>query len=340
MKKKAASVWLSVTALFVLSSSSLLACTSFAVYADRTFYGMNFDYDPSKDLMFCVTTMGDLKVFCMKLEWERDLFVPIAVMNSQGLFCNVQMVFPGVPGKISEDSDEMEMTELLEAAMMLSSCQDVASILHDHEMVTGMVSLHSLYADAYGDAMIVEVGQGDNLSTRIEGDFIVMTNFPCAEFAGEPYETVYGAGSDRYKTACRYLRDHAGAFDLEDGFSLLKSVVSHGTNASTRCSMLFDPGNNDVYLTLEGDFDKIWKISLLNETVETVRGFREHITMNIGEGVYLSELVAFESQPGSGPGGTVEPEAVPDSPFQRYVVLGLILVSAILVIGLGVKSRS
>lgn len=41
------------------------ACTSFAVFADRPLYGMNFDY-PDVELRFTLTRVGDRKVFVME----------------------------------------------------------------------------------------------------------------------------------------------------------------------------------------------------------------------------------------------------------------------------------
>jgi hypothetical protein len=334
-EKKIMKMCLSAVILLILSSGSLLACTSFAVYSDKIFYGMNFDYDPSRELKFCVDTIGDSKVFCMQLEWERDYFVPIVAMNTKGLFGNVQMVFPEVPKRASNGLDEIGMTELLDATTTRGSCQDVVAILDGHEIVMQTVSLHSLYADVNGDAMVVEAGPEDTAITRIDGNFIAMTNFPLFEFAGEPYDTVYGAGSDRYKTAYRYLMNNVEQFELEDGFTLLKSVVSHSTNAPTRCSMIFDPGSNEVYIALEGSFDKVWKISLENETVETFEGFDEHITLHISEGVLASELEFFESE------NALEPEVIPESSVPlRSIVLGLILVAAILMIVCEVKFRT
>jgi hypothetical protein len=339
-KKRIMKVCLSAVILLILGSGSLLACTGFAVYSDRIFYGMNFDYDPSRELKFCVNTIGDSKVFFMQLEWERDYFVPIVAMNTKGFFGNVQMVFPEVPRRVSSGPGDIGITELLDAATTLGSCQDVIDILNSHEVVIGTVSLHSLYADAYGDAMVVEVGPDDTTITRIDGDFIVMTNFPLFQFTGEPYETVYGAGSDRYKTAYRYLRNHAKVFQLEDGFTLLKSVVNHSTDFPTCCSMIFDPGSSEVYIALEGNFDKVWKISLENETLETFRGFDEHVTMNIGEGVLASELESLERRSAPEPEMEFEPEVIPDSAVPlRPVVLGLILIGGILAIGYTVRSR-
>lgn len=316
--------------LLVFSSRSLFACTSFAVYTDKTFYGMNFDYEPFQELKFCIDTRGDLKTFKMQLEWEGDFFTSIVAMNTKGLFGNLQMLFPEVPTKASIDPGELRITELLsESTTSLGSCQDVIDVMNDYKIVMGTVSLHSLYADVYADAMVVEFGQKDNVITKIEGNFIVMTNFPINEVADKPYETVYGAGSDRYKTAYAYLIEHRDTFDLDDGFYLLKSVVSQGMSA-TRCSMVFDPENNDIYIALEGNFDKIWKISLESETVETFKGFDEHFVMDIGDGVFASELKTLESG--------IEPEIEPTI-SSGYILLGLILIGAILFIGYKRRTR-
>ncbi len=37
--------------------------------------------------------------------------------------------------------------------------------------------------------------------------------------------------------------------------------------------MAFDPHQKTIYISLEGDFDKIWKVSLETQTIETFRGF-------------------------------------------------------------------
>jgi hypothetical protein len=332
MKKKSIQFLCMVT-LLVFSASSVYACTSFAVYTDRPYYGMNFDYELLRELKFCVDAQEHQKIFYMKFEWERDFFVNIAAVNTQGLFCNLQMVFPEVPAEVSVDPGEMRIGDLFEvSAATLGSCQDVTDVMSDLKIVMDTVSLHSLYADVYGDAMVVEVGQNDNAVTKIDNNFIVMTNFPINEFTDTWYQDVYGGGSDRYKTAYKYLIEHEDTFNLEDGFSLLKSAVSNGQNSGTRCSMVFDPENNDVYIILEGNFDKIWKLSLENETIETFRGFDQYYILDIGDGVLGSELKALEI--GTHPEIEVEIKSEPESEISlKYVLVGLVLIVGILLIG-------
>jgi len=40
----------------------------------------------------------------------------------------------------------------------------------------------------------------------------------------------------------------------------------------TRCSMVFDPNNLEIYVYLEKNFNKIFKLSLENQTIETYSG--------------------------------------------------------------------
>ena len=58
----------------------------------------------------------------------------------------------------------------------------------------------------------------------------------------------------------------------------------------TRCSMVFDPDKKEIFICLEGDFKKIWKISLKNQTIETHRGFASFKRNSIpAEGMLASE---------------------------------------------------
>jgi hypothetical protein len=38
-------------------------------------------------------------------------------------------------------------------------------------------------------------------------------------------------------------------------------------------AMVFDPYKKEIFICLEGNFDKIWKVSLVNQSIGTWRGF-------------------------------------------------------------------
>ena len=54
--------------------------------------------------------------------------------------------------------------------------------------------------------------------------------------------------------------------------------------------MLFHPETNAVYIALKLNMDKIWKISLADQTVETYSGYRRFKEKQIGEGIFSKDL--------------------------------------------------
>ena len=58
--------------------------------------------------------------------------------------------------------------------------------------------------------------------------------------------------------------------------------------------MAFDPNKKTIYISLEGDFDKIWKVSLGTQTIETFRGFESFKRELIpAEGLSAAELLEW-----------------------------------------------
>ena len=95
-----------------------------------------------------------------------------------------------------------------------------------------------------------------------------MTNFPYYLIKGMKYEQ-----AKRFKIANEYIEKNFEDFDIEKGFELLKAVWNHSESNPTRCAMIFDPEKREVYISLERDFRRIWKVSLEKQTIETYRGF-------------------------------------------------------------------
>jgi hypothetical protein len=273
------------------------ACTSFAAYADETFYGMNFDY-PDVELRFTIRPSGDRKVFQMEFSQGND-FATTVGMNSAGLFSSCQMLYPEAPATTSPGPDDLYPWQIYEEALFnLESVREVTEFISDRRVVHGNVTLHDLFADVYGDAMVVEAGDTENVITRIEDDFIVMTNFPNGEFAGLSYKEVEGVGADRYKIAYENISDHIETFDVDLGLDTLEKAVLSG-EFSTQASMVFDPQRGQVYIALKKDFSKIWKVSIADETIEAFSGFGQTRKVALdASGLLASDLERFGSSHG------------------------------------------
>jgi len=272
--------------IFNISALNVSACSSFAIYADKTFYGMNWDYNPDVDAYFSISSEGDTKVFTLN---ALEGFQPVGV-NTKGMFAARLTLYPEEEFYINEDgSDTIDMFDLFRKA--LDSSEEVGQIvdyLQNKRITYSAEKFHNMIADKSGNAIIVEVGKEGNEIIRNKENFAVMTNFSNSLSKDVKYTDVSGIGSDRYYLAYDYLLKHRDKFNIENGFELLNNIVCLGTY-QTRCSMLFDPTLNEVYIAVEMNFDKIWKISLKNETIETYKGFAKALKLPV-EGLCLSDL--------------------------------------------------
>ena len=263
-----------ITALSILYyPPSTGACTSFAVYSNHTraIYGMNFDYTADVRQMFAIATGIQGKIF----QFRPYGFGDMAGMNTKGLFSASHMLIPE-QAPPSARSKEQISTWIFHQ-MVLSRFERVSQVsvyLEQKQVVqsTG-TSMHNLVADKYGQAMVVEPDESGNQISKSSNQYIVMSSFPYYTLKGKNFDEAEGDGADRFKIAHQYIRSNIKEFNIEKGLEVLKLVRNRSKAYATRCSMLFDPDNKEIYISLEANFDKIWKVSLENQSIETHRGF-------------------------------------------------------------------
>lgn len=270
-------------------SPSALACTSFAVYSGETIYGMNFDY-PEVEVRLRVRSEGDLRIF--ELEFQKDgLFIPTVGMNSAGLFASCQLQFPEAsPARPSGPNPLFVPHAFRMAISRYRTVSEVLEFFEDRTLAYWWQTLHNLYADRNRDAVVAEVGEGVNRLTSIEGDFIVMTNFPNADFAGLPLTEINGVGADRYRIAHQAIAADLQSFTWEKAFVVLRKTASSGY-WPTLCSLVLGPERGEIYVALNREYDRIWKISLNAATIEPLFGPNEGKASELPPGgILASEL--------------------------------------------------
>jgi hypothetical protein len=151
---------------------------------------------------------------------------------------------------------------------------------------------YPLVADKYGQAMVVEPGENGHRISRIRNRYIVLSSFPYYQLIGKSYDEAEGDGADRFKIAHRYIKRNIGGFTIEKGMEVLKLARNKSDTYQTRCSMVFDPQKGGIYISLEANFDRIWKVNLKSQTIETHRGFASSRRQSIpATGLLASELM-------------------------------------------------
>jgi len=167
-----------------------------------------------------------------------------------------------------------------------SSITGVEGFIDSLELINmSDLTLHTLIADPTGEALIAETGDDGNCITRIDGDWLVMTNFRNGDFTETRPEDIEGVGAERYRSTLDYIGDHHQGFDLDDALGALEAAVETDEIWGTKASMVYRPSEMALY------FGHVWKISMDDHVIETYSGFEEQRSQDIQEdGITSDEL--------------------------------------------------
>jgi hypothetical protein len=241
-------------------------CTSFVVYSDQTFIGMNFD-GPPKPIKLVL--QGDTQLLI--LQQENGQFLPAFGINHNGTFMNVLSVDSNEEGKYRRGKNCVHIMKLFE---------DVPNY-----------SMHSMIAGKNRSTYIVEPGRNNIDFESTDRNFMVLTNFPLSENLNKNYTEVAGPGSDRYTKAFEMLSQNTDTFDKQLGFSILKETMQHAGGYPTQFSIVCMPEENVVYFALRGDFNKLFEFSFTDKQIRTYTGFTEKTSYSLSKkGMLLTDL--------------------------------------------------
>ena len=250
-------------------------CTSFAVYGqEKKIYGMNFDTNDI-DIKLKVNTYHDRNVFYFSSLLEGRYRV-IAGFNSEGLFVCTQAVEYGPGFKAGCDENDWFAFDILDEALKKTKkASEFFEVLNKRVLsyprnpLFPDLGLHTMTADKTGGALILEEGKDANVVSPIRGDFMVMTNFPNGNFEEAGYKEVHGIGADRYICAYEYIQENLHSFGTEEAFEALRKT----SQKNTLCTIVYEPSNNDIYISFKKDLTKRWKISVSEKTIQSMDGF-------------------------------------------------------------------
>jgi len=289
-------VFLIVFLTILLPLSNVWACTSFAVYSNQIYYGMNFDF-VNLPMKFLISTNGDLRSFHLAFErtmGDMKFFVNTAGMNDKGLFSSCQELHPMSEYHTERNEKNMFVFELYEAITGCKSAGEIEGIARTLPLIDMPgVSVHNFFADTTGKAFVTEAGAPETTIIEKENNFMVMTNFPNRSMVGKNYKEAQGKGDERYIICNEYLQKHASDFNIEKSFQLLEMCINKDPLYPTSCSMVFDPQKQEVFIVLKQNFSKILKLSITKGTIENFKGYEKNISLSIpigAEGLLVKDV--------------------------------------------------
>jgi hypothetical protein len=266
-------------------------CTSFVLYADKSYIGMNFDIS-ARPIKLTHSGKGGFLVS----QKDGPAWHPAFGCNRYGTFMNMQMVDPVEAGNYRRGKDCVHIHKLFVDILSGSWTADGLEKLLQSKTVVNVpgYSVHSMIAMPNRRAWVVEPGRGILRLDAAERNFLVLTCFPLSDFTGRDCVKVKGAGADRYKTVYPQLMESGEAFHVNRGLGVLQAVTQPGGEFPTQFSMISVMEDEKIYFTLSRNFDRQYEFSFRDGMIRTGKGFEspQELTLD-GKGILLSDLKAW-----------------------------------------------
>lgn len=287
-----------VMLLVTCAAGQALACTGFAVYApEGTYYGMNFDY-PTVPMRVRIAEVAEYYRFFALAYDVGEYTLDNAAMNDQGLFSTIQDHHPIEPFVNAFDENYQGLIPFaLGAPHIFDTVDSVRAEIAESKPMRHMFgSIHSLFADIHGDAVILELIDDEVVLTDIEGDYMVLTNFAIAQLREMEPRRAYGYGQSRYITAQQMIEETIEDFDVGRAFAVLRETAQPAyAYYPTQYSVVHDPANLTSYFVLKQNFEQIWQVTLEDGMLRTYKGFLVPLEMPLSaEGVSIDLLIEHE----------------------------------------------
>ena len=117
-----------------------------------------------------------------------------------------------------------------------------------------------------------------------------MTNFPNGDFKEANYNKVCGIGVDRYICAHEYIHNNIHSFGINEAFE----VLSKTSQEDTLCSIVYEPLENEIYISFKKDLSIKWKISIIEKTIQSLEGVLSNNKIQFTNGeIFVKELISL-----------------------------------------------
>jgi len=271
----------------ILFVAFVFACSSFSSNGERMIRGMNFDFSGNLPLTFRVSSQPNGKTLIAYFLYQNVDCYFLGV-NQRGHFCTFQMV-PNRYASRTQGKTDLSLFSFWEDALKnLPDYSEFEEILSTRRLkCEAGWSLHSLMADAFGNTYILEAGEKDNLITRQEQSAIALTNFYLYDYLQIPPRKI-GSGFERYNSILKKISEIGEIANIDDAFDVLETALQTGEVRSELIAV-FNASEPVLYIALDADLSKIWKVDFLNETVCDYRGFESPFFLDFSQTHQFSE---------------------------------------------------
>lgn len=288
-----------IITLLVALPTLAQAGISFAVYGeDGPIYGMSLDADGGADFAIRIDApQGQHRVLSLSFLGDGGSSLN-ACLSETGMFASMQALYPD---ETSTNPLCYRDTITVSGAatsfpFLLRDTAQVKALLKTQHIVHAGGSYHVLIADPT-DAIVLELITDATRVTECQGDYLLMGNFAIWRPQGEAMRPIDAVGADAYDAAQAHIEACLPAFSVEDALDTLALAAQHD-EAPTRLSIVHDAASLTSYLAVGGDFDHIYRISMMEGTAETHKGFGtpSQWTIDEADGLSLATLLEAVSQ--------------------------------------------
>lgn len=254
----------------------------FVVYSQNTYYGLNLD-NSQGEIRFRIETNHNKNVLFIDQNIE-DVYYTVAATNDHGAFiAYYPYLETNNPIRLSPTQFDKNFGKLLFESSSVPLRKEIN--LSENPLIID--NSNQLLADENQNAYIIETINGVSKVIPSQNPYEILT-------AVNSYSDITNMNNDFFHPFQQKIRveneikNNINNFSLNNGFDVLKKAQPI---QDVIASIIIDPNRNQIFLSFDKDFEKIWMINLDGGTIETFAGFEKYHKGNMPDiGITANDL--------------------------------------------------
>ena len=245
--------------LFLYTGIQLLACTVFMYKNGKsTLVGSNEDFKRRDSQVWFIPARDGRYGYAL---FGYDGSVQAGI-NEKGLFWDGLRAYPYTEVNNLHDRLDIGGNILHKISEECATVDDVISLFEKYYW-EGFRVAQLMVVDKMGESAIITYYNNELTVTKKAGNHQVCTNFRITCLENSENFHWYNIGSKRFRKAEKMINKQE--MTVDNFFSILDATHQNNIFARTIYSTVCDLGSGDVYISINGDFDQIYKINISEE---------------------------------------------------------------------------